>query len=148
MSFTTRSHLDAMTAQVARRDARIASWRVYGCDNQLRLYDEQLVRGLYPSTYTFAYARLERLPAHVHLTEGERQPAVEFEMVVRDGEGCWVATHRAWVLGIDPDGLCYPCALLDAEPSTCPPFAGAPWPQGASAELIAALTARLDAAGL
>jgi hypothetical protein len=147
MPFTTRSQLNEMTAQVARRDALVASWCIVARHGQSDLYEEQRVRALYPVGYTFVYKQRGVRATSVYTAEGEVH-SIPYEMVVRDAEGCWVCTHFAWVLGTEADAAREPCALLDAEPTVYPPTV-APVPcTGPSADLLDAVEARLTAAGL
>jgi hypothetical protein len=138
MPFVTRSQLKKMTAQVARRDALVASWCILARHGHVDLYEEHRVRGLYPDGFTFVYKHRGMGATSVHTTEGEAH-AISYEMVTRDEEGCWVCTHFAWVLGTESAAAREPCALLDAEPSVYPPTVApvhCTWP---SADLLAAL---------
>jgi hypothetical protein len=138
MTHTTRNQLKTMTAEVARRDALIASWAVVattvtkGAGTPLHL--EANVLGLYPDRYTFQYTDTESTTL-VRFAKDRTERGAVYTLDVRDVEGLWVATHTAVVLDTAD-----PYCLLAAEPHDYPPPAGAPAQHPtASAELLAAL---------
>jgi hypothetical protein len=140
----SRQQLAVLVADVARRDALIASWKpAHGSEwGEAAYYHEAKVRTLYPGC-SFAYAGLQRVP-------GRGRPISLYDWVVsKDGER--IATHRAMVV-LSTTGE--PVAVVGASPryEDPPTLHEMPTPEP-SPELLAALEvdpieARLDAAGL
>jgi hypothetical protein len=139
----SRQQLAVLVADVARRDALIASWMPatgeFGGDT---FYHEANVRTLYPGC-TIAYTGLRRVVAR-------ERPTSLYDWVVSK-DGVRIATHRAMAV-MSSTGE--PVAVVGARPhhEPTPTYDQLPTPEP-SPELLAALEAdpieaRLDAAGL
>jgi hypothetical protein len=140
----SRQQLAVLVADVARRDALVASWKpVHGSDwGEAAYYHEADVRTLYPGC-SIAYAGLDRVV-------GRDRPTSLYDWVVTK-HGVRIATHRAMVV-LSTTGEPFAVVGAEAGYEPTPPFYELTTPEP-SPELLAALeadplTARLDAAGL
>jgi hypothetical protein len=141
----SRQQLAVLTADVARRDALIESWKPAHESEwgEATWYHEANVRSLYPGC-SIAYAELQRVA-------GRGGPISLYDWVVSTKDGERIATHCAMVV-MSSTGE--PVAVVGASPryEPTPTYYEMATPEP-SPELLAALEAdpieaRLDAAGL